>query len=100
VAFGCSAAPLVHIVQHDINQNIRWVVKTGTLEREGSELVRKPVPPEELPEVDVANLKRLHIFEHIKRHRRIKRELLVALDKACSPVWRQPQAGDLGEGRV
>jgi hypothetical protein len=98
LALGRPATSLIHVIQDDIEQDISWVVNTGTLEGQGSELLRKPVPPEELPEVDVANLEGLHVLEHIQWHRRVERKLLVALDKPGAPVWRQPQTRDLGEG--
>jgi hypothetical protein len=88
VALGCPTPSLIHVIQYDINQNICWVVDASTLERKGSELLGKSVPPEELPEIDVANLERLHVLEHIQWYCRVKGKLLVALDEAGSPVWR------------
>jgi len=65
VTLGCSTPSFVHIIQNDIDQDIRRVINAGTLEREGSELICKSVPAKELSKVDVADLECLHVFERV-----------------------------------
>ena len=63
-------------------------------------MVGKPIPPEELPEIDVADLESLHILEDIEWDRRVERKLLVPANQPSLPVWCKFEAGNLGEGGV
>jgi hypothetical protein len=100
LALGCAAAALVHVVQHNINQDVCRVVHAGALEGQGPELLGEPVPAKELPEVNVANLEGLYVLEHVEGDRRVEGELLIALDEPRAPVRRQPQARDFCEGGI
>jgi len=71
---------LIHVIQHNINQDICRVIKAGTLDRKGPQLVGELVPAEKLPKVNVAHFKGLDVFENIQWHGRVKGKLLVTSD--------------------
>ena len=63
MGLGCPPSSLIHVIQHNINQDIRGIVDARTFQCKRSELVGKTIPPKELAKVDVAYLESLGVRE-------------------------------------
>jgi hypothetical protein len=87
---GAAPPPLIHIIQNNIDQDVGRVIDTRPLQCQGANLLSNAVPSEALSEVDPANLQRLQILEDVKRHSRVKGELLIATNQSRSPIRSQP----------
>jgi hypothetical protein len=74
--FGRTAASLVHVIQHDVDQKVCRIVDTSSLDCKAAQVVRETVPSIELAEVDIVNLESRDIFESMQRYCTVERELL------------------------
>lgn len=58
-----ASSPLVHVVEHNINEQVGWIIHVCSLHREGAQLLCHLVPAEELSKVYVANFKCTDVLE-------------------------------------
>jgi hypothetical protein len=89
LGFGRSPAPLVHVVKHDIDQQIRRVIDPCALDCQSPQLFSKPIPAKELSDVNITDLQSADVLECKEGDCGIKWKLLVAFDEPCSSIWRQ-----------
>jgi hypothetical protein len=98
--FGRTAASLVHVIQHDVDQKVCRIVDTSSLDCKAAQVVRETVPSIELAEVDIVNLESRDIFESMQRYCTVERELLKSGNEASFVVWRESETRNLRERRV
>jgi hypothetical protein len=64
--FGNPSATFVHIIQHNIDQDICRIFNTGTFERQRAQLIGKTIPAKELSEIDTTDFESLQVLENIE----------------------------------
>lgn len=98
--FGRPPPPLVNVIEHDPRQQVTDILQLGTFERKRPELLGQPVPAKKGAKVYVDDLQGRQVLEGMQGNRSIKGKLLVSADEPGTVVWRESEAGNLGEGRV
>jgi hypothetical protein len=63
---GRAATTFIHVVQHNVNEDVGGVFDTSALQRKRTKLISHTIPAKELAEVYAANLKCLEVLEDIK----------------------------------
>lgn len=58
-----SSATLVDVIKHNVDDKIRRVINTCSLDGKAAEVLSKPVPTIELPEIHVVDLECSNVFE-------------------------------------
>jgi len=76
-----SPPSLVHVVEHDIDQEIREVVNTASLDSQATQLLGQTIPSIHLSKVQIRDLESADVLESKKWYSSIKWKLLVAGDQ-------------------
>jgi hypothetical protein len=58
-----SSAALVNIIKHNVDDKIRRIINTCSLDGKAAEVLSKPVPAIELPEIHVVDLECSDVLE-------------------------------------
>ena len=76
-----SSATLVDVIKHNVDDKIRRVINTCSLDGKAAEVLSKPVPAIELAEVNVVDLQRCNVLEGEQRHSGVERKFLISRDE-------------------
>lgn len=98
--FGGSSAALVYVVQDNIDEEVRRIVDTSTLDSQAAKVLSESVPSVKLAEIHIIDLKRGNIFECEQRNGCVERKLLISCNQTSFVVRSQAQARNLGESRI
>jgi hypothetical protein len=95
-----SSAALVNIIKHNVDDKIRRIINTCSLDGKAAEVLSKPVPAIELPEIHVVDLECSDVLEGEQGHSSIEWELLVPRNQTSFVIRSKAQAWNLGERRI
>lgn len=87
---GClrgSSAALVNVVQDNVDDKVRRIIDTCSLDRKTAKVFGESVPPIELSKVDVIDFEGCYVLEGKQRHSGVERELFVSRDQASFVIW-------------
>lgn len=98
--FGRPPPPLVNVIEHNPRQQVTDILQLGALERKRPELLGQPVPTKKGAKVYVDDLQGREVLEGMQGDRSIKGKFFVSADEPGTVVWRESEAGDLGEGGI
>jgi len=100
LCFRGTSPTFVHIVKHNIDEKIRWVINARALHRQGPQLLCKFIPAKKLSDVNITDFQGTNILEGDEGNGTIEWELFVTFDQPGSAVWSESEAWNLGEGGV